>query len=259
MSELHEQQDRARSFGSVAAIYDRIRPTYPDALVVELLSGVTAGGDGAVDVLDVGCGTGRAGQLLAARGCRVLGVEPDAGMAEVAREHGLEVEVTTFEQWDAAGRDFDLLVSGQAWHWVDPVPGARKAAAVLRPGGRVGLFWNMDTMAGDDRAALDAAYESVAPQLVHRNRTYGGKNAPREPVLEALTGAGFVEVGERDFPWERRYTPEEYVLLVQTFSDHNLLPDGQRARLLDAVGDAVAELGGIAVSYDCHLISGVRP
>jgi hypothetical protein len=58
----------------------------------------------------------------------VLGVEPDARMAAFARGSGVEVEVATFEAWDAAGRAFDAVVAGTAWHWVDPVAGAAKAA-----------------------------------------------------------------------------------------------------------------------------------
>jgi hypothetical protein len=32
---------------------------------------------------------------------------------------GLEVEVAAFETWDPAGRVFDAVIAGQAWHWVD--------------------------------------------------------------------------------------------------------------------------------------------
>ena len=43
-------------------------------------------------------------RLFQAAGCRVLGVDPDPRMAGLARENGLDVEVATFEEWDAAGR-----------------------------------------------------------------------------------------------------------------------------------------------------------
>ena len=51
--------------------------------------------------------------------------------------------MATFEAWEPAGRTFDAVVAGQAWHWVDPVAGAAKAAEVLRPGGRLAVFWNV--------------------------------------------------------------------------------------------------------------------
>ena len=79
-----------------------------------------------------------------AAGCRVLGVDPDARMAALARRHGSRrSRWPTFEDWEPAGRHFDAVVAGQSWHWVDPVAGAAKAARVLRPGGRLAVFWNV--------------------------------------------------------------------------------------------------------------------
>src|SRR3954452_10575594 len=89
---------------------------------------------GALDVLDVGSGTGIVARQLAARGCRVLGLEPDPRMAEIARRRGTEMEVAAIEDWEPGGRSFDLVTSGQAWHWVDPAQGAARVAEALRPG-----------------------------------------------------------------------------------------------------------------------------
>src|SRR5258708_23640313 len=111
---MHENRARAGSFGAVAEAYDRFRPRYPDALFDDLVAGR------ALHVVDVGTGTGIVAEALRARGCEVLGVEPDALMAAYARGKGLDVEVATFEDWPARGRVFDLVTCGQAWHWVDP-------------------------------------------------------------------------------------------------------------------------------------------
>lgn len=111
--------------------YDRTRPRYPQAMVERIVAASPG-----PDVLDVGCGTGIEARQFQAAGCTVLGVEPDARMAAFAQRTGIEVEVATFEAWQAAGRNFDAVIAGQAWHWVDPVAGAAKAAQVLRPGGR---------------------------------------------------------------------------------------------------------------------------
>mgnify|MGYP004495330689 CR=1 FL=1 len=117
-SQPHQHRQVAESFGSDPERYDRTRPRYPDAMVERIVAASPG-----PDVLDVGCGTGIAARQFQAAGCRVLGVDPDARMAEQARRHGVEVEVATFEAWDPAGRTFDAVVAGQAWHWVDPVAG----------------------------------------------------------------------------------------------------------------------------------------
>jgi SAM-dependent methyltransferase len=129
-----------------------------------MVDAIVAGSPGP-DVLDVGCGTGIAARQFQAAGCRVLGVDVDARMADLARRSGLEVEVATFEAWDPAGRAFDAVVSGQSWHWVDPVAGATKAAQVLRPGGRLAVFWNVFQPSPDVAKAFSAVYRRVMPDL----------------------------------------------------------------------------------------------
>src|SRR6202453_3786163 len=133
--EPHQYRQVAESFGVDPGLYDRARPSYPHALVARIVA-ASPGLAG----LAVACGTGIAARQFRAAGCRVLGVEPDARMADFARRTGIEVEVATFEAWDSAGRTFDAVVAGTAWHWVDPVAGAAKAAQVLRPGGRLAPF-----------------------------------------------------------------------------------------------------------------------
>jgi SAM-dependent methyltransferase len=133
----HQLRHVAESFGIDAGRYDRARPAYPD----ELIQHVIAASPG-TDFLDVGCGTGIGARQYRASGINVLGVDVDARMAEFARQTGVEVEIGKFEEWDARGRSFDAVVAGQAWHWVDPVLGAGKAAEVLRPHGLLALYWH---------------------------------------------------------------------------------------------------------------------
>src|SRR5207244_4295329 len=135
-SESHKARHIAESFGADPERYDRARPRYPQALVERIVAASPGR-----NVVDVGCGTGIASRRFQAAGCTVLGVEPDVRMADWARRRGLEVEVSTFEDWDPAGRTFDAVVAGMTWHWVDPVAGVVKAAQALRPGGRLALFW----------------------------------------------------------------------------------------------------------------------
>src|SRR6516165_12487746 len=99
MSEPHQHRQVAESFGADAERYDRARPGYPGALVERIVAASPG-----LDVLDVGVGTGIAARQLQAAGCRVLGVDPDARMAGLARRLGIEAEVATFEAWDPAGR-----------------------------------------------------------------------------------------------------------------------------------------------------------
>lgn len=249
---LHDDRRRAVSFGDDPAAYDRERPSYPPALIDDLM--VT----GPCRVLDVGCGTGKVGRLLAARGCEVLGVEPDPRMAAVARDHGLEVEVARFEEWDAAGRRFDLAVCGQAWHWVDPSGGARAAAAVLTPGARLALFWNRGTHDPETQAALDEVYSRLVPAMREDSAALGTITADRGLSHdEALAEAGTFATPEAvTYEWVQDYPRERWLELISTHSDHRVLPDADRARLLQAVGEVIDRFGGsIRLHYRTVLTS----
>src|SRR5690349_9042073 len=154
----HQYRQVAESFGEDPGRYDRTRPAYPAALVDRIIAASPGR-----DVLDVGCGTGTAARQFLAAGAVVLGVEPDGRMAEFARRSGIEVEVATFEAWDPAGRAFDAVVAGTAWHWVDPVAGAAKAAQVLRPDGRFAAFWHVSEPPPAVADAFTAVYRRLVP------------------------------------------------------------------------------------------------
>lgn len=251
---LHEDRRRAESFGTDAEQYHRVRPRYPAALVDALVTPSTN------DVLDVGCGTGIAGQLFRARGCRVLGVEPDARMAEVARDGGLEVEVSTFEPWDPAGRRFDLLISAQAWHWVDPDRGAAKAAEVVREGGRVGIFWNMGRPSDALRATLSEVYARHEPELEHYSVLLGNSDERLDRTETALVASGrFAPPTRSSWRWVRPYSTSEWLENLVTHSDHRTLPADRQAPLLDDLRQRIDALGGtVEMTYEACLLTAER-
>lgn len=240
-NEPHRARDVAESFGADADRYDRTRPSYPDALVARL----AAAGP---DVLDVGCGTGIAARQFQAAGCRVLGVEPDARMAELAERAGVPVEVSTIEDWDPAGRTFDAVVAGQAWHWVDPVAGAAKAARALRPGGRLAVFWHSFRPPSGLGDAMAAAYRRAMPDSPLFQRPLPGPEAYSLMCDKASDGmreaGGFGEPEEWRFPWERHYTRDEWLEQVPTFGLHSRVPADRQQQILADIGAAIDAAGG---------------
>jgi SAM-dependent methyltransferase len=250
---LHEDRGRALSFGGVAELYDRARPSYPSALIDALME------PDPHRVLDVGCGTGKAARLLIERGCHLLGVEPDPSMAAIARSHGISVEEATFESWDSRGRMYDLIVSGQAWHWVDPMLGATKAASLLYPGGRLGVFWNRGWPDHDAQSALEAVYARCAPEIAKTNVAINPRNEPADRFEEFQRDGAFTNVEARTFAWSALYDRAGWIDLIATHSDHVRLHDARRRVLLDAVGDAVDALGGtMTYHYSTLLVLATR-
>ncbi|PRY37316.1 class I SAM-dependent methyltransferase [Umezawaea tangerina] len=253
--EPHRFRQVAESFGEDAARYDRTRPAYPEALIAR----IAAAG---ADVLDVGCGTGIEARQLRDAGCTVLGVEPDERMAEHARRSGLDVEVSTFETWDAAGRAFDVVAAGQAWHWVDPVAGAARALEVLRPGGLLVPFWHVFDPPAPVAEAVASVFQRVmpVPQAALPRRAMDAYDAMCAKAADGMREVGgFGEPERWSYEWERDYTREEWLDLLPTTGVLTRLPAAELAEVLDAAGAAIDGMGGgFTMRYTTVAVAAVR-
>ncbi|WP_445516639.1 class I SAM-dependent methyltransferase [Streptomyces sp. NEAU-174] len=277
-NEPHQQRQMAESFGTDAERYDQARPRYPQAMVDRIATGSPGPGaldtPGALDapgvrdvpdILDVGCGTGIAARQFQQTGRTVLGVEPDARMADVARRLGTAVEVATFEAWDPAGRHFDAVIAGQAWHWIDPVAGAAKAARVLRPGARLAAFWNVFRPPTELAEALAAVCRRVMPDAPFDFRAVarGGLDT-HQPILtkaaDGIRAAGaFGEPEQWRFDWEWTYTRDAWLEQIPTQGAFTRLPPAGLAEVLEGVGAAIDAMGGsFAMPYATVVITATR-
>ncbi|MEV6021107.1 MULTISPECIES: methyltransferase domain-containing protein [unclassified Streptomyces] len=237
-----------RVFDEVPELYDRVRPGYPDELFADLVA-VTGMQPGPA-VLEVGCGTGQATGPLAARGCSVTAVEPGPGMAALARRrcasfHHVEVETSTFEEWDDRGRRFDVLVAASSWHWVDPSVGWRRAHEVLRPGGWTALLGNVVVRRpGEPEVYAETAdlHERFCPG----NPGWG--HPPLEADVRATdTGWGLVDdpgglfgpTIVRWYPTVQWFDGAGFADLLRSTSLYRRLAPEVREPLLDAVAERI--------------------
>lgn len=237
-------------FGQVAERYERARPSYPNALVDDVIA---LAGEG--PALEVGAGTGKATMRFAQRGVAVHALEPSAEMASIARRRCAGFPRVTFaesdfEDWHGDRHSFALVFSAQAWHWVAPELKYVRAREALLDGGLLAVFWNRPDW---DRCAirdeLAAAYEQTAPD-------FGTDPGPMHPGseiapdrwedwdAEIASAAGLEDPGTRFYEWNAEYTSQRYAELIATTHDHILLDDATRDALLEAVGEVIDRHGG---------------
>ena len=237
---------RAASFGAAAAAYERARPTYPAAAVDWLVPAA------ARRVLDLGAGTGKMTRLLVARGLDVVAVEPSDGMRAALEQAVPSITALggTAEEIPLPDESVDAIVIAQAWHWVDPVRASVETARVLRPGGRLGLTWNIRDTATPWMAELE--------ELLRR---HGESDDDEDPVI----GPPFGPMERHTVKWLYPIAPDAVVDLVASRSYIIVMDDHERAAVLDDVRwlverwRAASPAGSIAVPYETQSFRAHRP
>jgi len=206
-----------RAFGTAAADYVAGRPDYPAEAVAWLL------GD-AREVADVGAGTGKLTAALVAAGAHVTAVEPDAGMLDALRREVPQAVPLqgTAEHLPLADAVVDAVVLGQAWHWVDVPAASAEAARVLRPGGVLGLVWNVRDASEGWPAALGAIMHSSAA----------------EEAIETdaiVVDPPFGPLARREWSWTRPMTVESVLAMAASRSYLIALEPDERAAVLERI------------------------
>lgn len=243
MPDIHHAA--AQGFSTQADTYARGRPDYPPALAgwlrdtLALAPGKT--------VVDLGAGTGKFTRLLVPTGAAVIAVEPVAQMrAQLsARLPGVTVYEGTAESMPLVDASVDAVVCAQAFHWFANAAAMREIRRVLRPGGKLGLVWNVRDESLDWVARLTAImtpFEGDAP------RYYKGD------WKKVFPADGFGPLGLARLPYTHDGAPEQVIVdRVMSVSFIASLPQAQqdavRAQLHEVIATDPTLRGKDVVSF----------
>ncbi|MEP6478135.1 MAG: methyltransferase domain-containing protein [Rhodoglobus sp.] len=217
-----QRAEQANSFGRAADEYERSRPTYPSEAAGWLVPAA------AKTVLDLGAGTGKFTRSLVARGLDVIAVDPDAAMLATLHSAlpGVRTLTGTAEQIPLPDHSVDAVTLAQAWHWVDPQLALPELARVLKPGGTLGLVWNIrDERADWVRQLSEIIDHSDAEQFIRG---------------EIVIGAPFGPIERFEVDWVRDMDVESLVTLVESRSYIITAGADVRRAILEGVRGLVA-------------------
>jgi ubiquinone/menaquinone biosynthesis C-methylase UbiE len=196
-------------FDGIADRYAASRPGYPDSVVGFVVQTVGLGAGSAV--LEIGCGTGELTVSLALFGFSLTAIDIGPSMIAAASRRlagtGTQVQVTSFEDFAAADASFDLVISGAAFHWIDPEIRFSKAARLLRPGGWLAQLGCADSYDDPVGPALDDMWAA-------RDDT-GGAWVYAAPDSEGIAGTGLFGTAVRHVATQRLTVPAEVVFDVE--------------------------------------------
>lgn len=251
---MADMTDRALSFGSGAADYERHRPGYPEDLVAEV---VAYAGRPVLTALEIGAGTGKATRVFAAAGIDVLATDPDAGMlAELRRRvpSTVSTQQAAFEDLDGAGT-YDLVFAAAALHWTDPAGRWARVASLLVDGGVFASFGGQVDLA--DSAVEEAVARARAPFLDDDGVASPDGTAPdaamQWPGSQLQRSDEFTDV--RQVVIERRpvMSAAAYLGHLSTISAYRVLPDDVRAEAFVRIAEVLPDEVALTADLVLHL------
>lgn len=232
----------AHGYTTGVADYLRGRPDYPLEVNSWLRESLDLGPG--KTVVDLGAGTGKFTPRLLATGAKVIAVEPVPQMLGKLSAAFPQVEALagTAESIPLPDVSVDAVACAQAFRWFANSAALTEIHRVLKPGGRLGLVWNLRDARVDWVARLD--------RIV--NRAEG--DAPRYYTgawRKAFPFPGFCPLQEQHFPHGHIGAPEDVIVSrVRSTSFIAAMALQDRAKIDDQVRALIAtepELAGKAI------------
>ncbi|MBR5265878.1 MAG: class I SAM-dependent methyltransferase [Clostridia bacterium] len=226
-------------FGSDTENYDRYRPRYTK----ELFEFVDRNTDGK-KALEIGSGSGQATEWFLHNGYDVTCCEISGDFCDFLKEkyknYPISVENKPFEDFEGENESYDLIFSATAFHWVDKDTGFAKLNALLKKGGTAALFWNVPYGAYDNEALYNEMQKAYNSDRKWEN-TYNKKYVFCKEYMEKY---GFADVEVHTFQGARRLSADQYISLLETYSDHKAREEEAKQELYGKIASAINNHGG---------------
>lgn len=256
-----QPRDSRVLFDTVAELYDRARPTYPEALFDDIvrLSRIPERGR----ILEIGPGTGQATLPMAQRGYRITAVELGANLAAVARRNlaaypDVDVQLGPFEEWPLPEEPFDLVLCVSAFHWLDHAVALPKIAATLRSGAALAYTTGGHVEGGTSQFFIDVqdCYVRHMPGTPPGLRSDPPESIALDSPITDESGLFEPAVHARHL-WLRDFTTQTYIDELNTYSAKLALAEENRTALLACIRTMIDERygGHITKAYltDLHV------
>lgn len=251
------ERNKRTHFDDKVADYDKIRPEYPQEIFRDILmySNILTG----KTAIEIGAGTGKATQPFLDAGYDVTAVEIGLNMADFLLKKFSEykdfnVVVSSFEDAVLQENSYDLIYAATAFHWVDAEIGCPKAFRLLKNGGAIALFrYNAIAAVGDELyEEIQAIYEK------HYYSYYTSDTRPKKKSkedfkkpseiynsfrFEDLRTYGFKDVSMKFYDGYKTFNADEYIVFLETMSDHISLPYSNRTALYTGIKEAIIKHG----------------
>jgi len=242
-------------FNQMAEYYDKYRPNYPNEVITAIIekASLSAGSK----LLEIGSGSGKATEQFADFGFDICCIEPGADLVKIGIERfkgrNITFVVSRFEDYLAPKEWYDTIFSAQAFHWLSKPYAYKKCAQLLRDGGYLAPFWNIELIQNTD-------FDIELLKFMHKYDAF--TSTLREEDYQKRVSFISNEITESSYfakpeiiqsYWEKNYTADEYFgfLLTGNIFVQNSI-EIKRA-CFEELKQLAAKNNGIKRKYVCEL------
>lgn len=242
-------------FDEDAANYDKIRPSYPDELFIDIFTYFKSHHPSYAKILEIGMGTGQATLPFLTSGFNVTAIELGKHLSDFVGNKfksysNLTVINGDFMDVSLVKNSFDLIYSATAFHWLPNPEKYQRVKSLLKPNGMLALFWNhpfVRNKKDPSNMASAAVYDKYRPTDQIQNE-FDTKDM--DVIKQELKINGFKVIESKLYKRIRTLDTESYISLLNTYSDHRILPKTVKENFENVMREAINKIGGKINIYD---------
>lgn len=232
--------------------YDRYRPDYPKELFDDIIK---YSNKSLKNVFEIGAGTGQATKHFAKLKSNITAIDIGENMVNYLSEKfkncsDIKCICSSFENYKCENKIFDLVYCATAFHWLDEKSALPKIKSILKDNGIIALFWNHPFVGRRNNIVHDEIRKVYAKYRPNDETPKEFSAEDTEKYVHLLNEFGFKDIAVKLYYRQRHFTAQEYVFLLNTYSDHRLLAPEIKANFESEIYKAILDNGNEITVYD---------
>ena len=233
--------------------YDKYRPKYPEELFSDIINYSHISSEH--KALEIGIGTGQATLPILKSGCKVTAIELGDNLTRFVKDKfnnykNFNVINADFMDYPIKTEVFNLVYCATAFHWLPLEQAYAKVRNILKDNGTIALFWNhpfpnrQDDISNIVNRRIYNKYRPSDREV----REFDESDCQKR--INELERFRFKDITSKLYHCKRTLTSNEYISLLNTYSDHRALPIEVKNNFEMDMKNAIDEVGGKINIYD---------